>query len=399
MTISTTLTPVYDISALRHNEFPLSETVTYLNHAGISPLPQRSKRTTQAAIESMAHNASKFFGAEGIPMLERFHHELKTYINAEHAGDICPVQSNSLAFNLIANAIDWHPGDNIIFCDVEFPANTYPWMALERQGVTCKVVPAQQGTLTVEALDAVVDQHTRLVAVSSLQFFTGGRANLTALGAYCRERGILFSVDAIQSIGHMPIDVQAMNIDILACGGQKSLMALTGIGFLYVRPDLAEQMHPALVAANSVEGWEHWLKYDMTLRQGALRFMTGTFNVPGIFAVVSSLALINELGVTNIDTHTTALASHFMDELDKRGHEIVTPRNPDLHGPIVTFRAAETSEATDQIVKYLAEHDIPTVKHLDAQGQAFLRLSLHCYNNKQDSERFFDIFSSAVQPL
>ncbi len=392
MTISTTLTPAYDVTALRLNEFPLSETVTYLNHAGISPLPERSRRAAQYAVDRMAHNASKFFGTDGIPMLERFHHELKAYINAEHASDICPVQSNSLAFNLIAGAIDWHPGDNIIFCDVEFPANAYPWMVLERQGVTCKIVPTQHGTLTVEALDAAVDQNTRLVAVSSMQFFTGARADLMALGAYCRERGILFSVDAIQSIGHIPIDVQAMNIDILACGGQKSLMALTGIGFLYVRPEVAEQMHPSFVGANNVEGWEHWLNYDMTPRKGALRFMTGTFNVPGIFTVVGSLSLINELGIQNIDAYTTQLAGHFMDELDARGYEILTPRDPSHHGPIVTFKAAETSDQTDLIVKYLAENEIPTVKHLDAAGHPFLRLSLHCYNNQQDSARFFEFF-------
>ncbi len=388
----------YDNTALRADEFPLTETVTYLNHAGISPLPERSRRAAQYAVDRMAQNASKFFGTDGIPMLERFHHELKAYINAEHASDICPVQSNSLAFNLVAGAIDWHPGDNIIFCDVEFPANAYPWTALERQGVTCKIVAPQHGTLTVEAVDAVVDQNTRLVAVSSMQFFTGARADLAALGAYCRERGILFSVDAIQSIGHIPIDVQAMNIDILACGGQKSLMALTGIGFLYVRPEVADQMHPSFVGANNVEGWEHWLNYDMTPRKGALRFMTGTFNVPGIFTVVSSLSLINELGIHNIDAYTTQLAGHFMDELDARGYEILTPRDPAHHGPIVTFKAAETSEATDQIVKYLADHETPTVKHLDAAGHSFLRLSLHCYNNQQDSARFFEYFSSAAQP-
>ncbi|GIK64166.1 MAG: aminotransferase V [Chloroflexota bacterium] len=398
MTISTSVTPVYDITALRRDEFPLTEVVTYLNHAGISPLPERSRRATQYTIDHMAHNASKFFGTDGIPMLERFHHELKAYINAEHASDICPVQSNSLAFNLVAGAIDWRRGDNIIFCDVEFPANAYPWMALERQGVTCKIIPPQHGTLTVEALDAVVDQNTRLVAVSSLQFFTGARADLVALGAYCRERDILFSVDAIQSVGHIPIDVQAMNIDILACGGQKSLLALTGIGFLYIRPEVAEQMQPSFVGANNVEGWEHWLKYDMTPRQGALRFMTGTFNVPGIFTVVSSLSLINELGVHHIDAYTTQLAGHFMDELDARGYEILTPRDPALHGPIVTFKAAETSEETDRIVKYLADHEIPTVKHLDAEGHPFLRLSLHCYNNQQDSARFFEYLSSAAQP-
>jgi len=255
------------------------------------------------------------------------------------------------------------------------------------------------GTLTLEALDAAVDEHTRLVAVSSLQFFTGGRADLVALGAYCRERGILFSVDAIQSIGHMPIDVKDMNIDILAAGGQKSFMGLTGIGFLYIRPEVAEQMHPTAISANSVEGWEHWLRYDTTPRQGALRFLTGTFNVPGLYSIVASLSLINELGVQNIDAHTTALAGRFMDELDARGYKIITPRDLALHGPIVTFQAADTPAASDKIVQYLAEHDVPTVKHLDAAGNPFLRLSLHCYNDEQDCERFLEIFSSAVQNL
>jgi len=136
MTLSTRPLTTYDTIALRHAEFPLAQTVTYLNHAGISPLPERTRRAVQFSVDGLAENPSKFFMADGLQTLEKFHRELQTYINADHASDICPVQSNSLAHNLVAGAINWRAGDNIVFCDVEFPANVYPWMALEKQGVT-----------------------------------------------------------------------------------------------------------------------------------------------------------------------------------------------------------------------------------------------------------------------
>jgi selenocysteine lyase/cysteine desulfurase len=234
-----------------------------------------------------------------------------------------------------------------------------------------------------------------LVAVSAVQFFSGARADLAGLGRFCRERGILLAVDAIQAIGHMPIDVQAMNIDVLATGGMKSLLALPGVGFMYVRDAVAEQLRPRAIGSNATVNYMHWLAYDLTLQPGAARFGAGTPNVPGLFAVLSSLELLQELDVAAIDAHTSGLSRRAADLLAQHGLTVITP--PEAIGPIVTFRSPLSSEETDRLVMALAERNVVVAKHLDAAGAPYIRLSFHCYNTPEEIDRFIEVFQAAVQ--
>jgi selenocysteine lyase/cysteine desulfurase len=297
--------------------------------------------------------------------------------------------TTSAGLNAVAQAIAWQPGDNVLFCDVEFPANAYPWLSLARDGVEARLVPATDGGLTLAALEPYVDDRTRVIAASAIQFFTGHRTDLTAVGRFCQERGILFVVDAIQAIGHMAIDVQAMHIDVLACGGQKSLLALPGQGFLYVRQAVAEQLRPRFIGSNATVDYLHWLKYDTTPAVAAQRFMSGTLNIPGIVAVVESLGLIRELGVENIDRHTRALSDRATAVLTHLGYRVLSPQP--AQGPIVTFAVDLSSEEADALVAALARQHVALVKHLDKEGNAYLRLSFHCYNTFEEIERFGEI--------
>ncbi len=380
----------YDIEALRREEFPLTQQVTYLNHAAIAPLPARTTTAVQACIAEMGQNVSAYFAKTIIPLFGQFAETVAAFINAPHKTDICPVVSTSTALNMVAGALQWEVGDEVVLCDVEFPSNVYPWMALERQGVVCRMVPAEHGTLTIEALDAVVNDRTRLVAISSVQFFTGARSDLQALGDYCHQHGILFAVDAIQSVGHIPIDVQAMHIDILATGGQKSLLALTGTGFMYVRHEVAETMQPTSIGPNAVQNWMHWLDYDLTPSEGATRFMAGTPNIQGMVSMMSSLSLLTELGRETIDIHTTALSRYLLEALDAKGYRCVTSPEPGRYGSIVTFQYSDANEATDEYVKMLTDQQIMVTKHLDKIGAPYVRLSTHCYNIENDLQHFLN---------
>ncbi len=258
----------------------------------------------------------------------------------------------------------------------------------EQYGVEVRFVSPQDGGLMLDALARTVDANTRLVAVSAVQFFTGHRTDLAAVGAFCAQRNILYSVDAIQAAGHMPIDVQAMNIHIVASGGQKSLMGPAGMGFLYVRRDVAAQMRPTFVSPNGVEDFLHWLKYDLTPLQGAARFNMGTHNLSGMVGLLESVTMLRELGISHIDRYVTALADYTIDRLRAEGYEVITPA---VHGPIVTFRAAPTDEATTALVEALKARRIFVVKHWNRQDIAFIRVSLHCYNNTTDIDHLFTV--------
>lgn len=382
---------MYDLSILRQEEFPISANYIYFNHAGISPVPQRTMRKAQWAVEELAKHPSLFWEREFMPAMKRLQEQTAVLIGAHNPEEIVPITTTSMGLNMVAQAICWQPGDEILFCDLEFPSNAYPWMSLARDGVTVKQVPAQNGGATLEAIRPYVTEHTRLIAVSAIQFFSGHRTNLMEIGQFCHQHNILFAVDAIQAIGHMPINVQTMHIDILATGGQKSLLALPGTGFLYVRQAVAKQMQPRIIGSNATQNYLHWLHYDLTPANSALRFNSGTYNVPGIIAMHESITLLQELGITNIDQHTTSLTHHASAMLTRMGYEVITPQN--ACGPITTFRLQQTQEEANALIVALSQRHIAAVKHLDALGSPYLRISFHCYNTVEEVDQFGKILA------
>jgi selenocysteine lyase/cysteine desulfurase len=339
----------------------------------------------QAVLDHMADQPWNFFMDEGMAITESLKEELAAYVKAAGPQEIVHIPSTSSGIGAVANALDWQAEDNVLFCEIEFPSNAYPWLSLERRGVDVRQVPARDGGLTLEALAPLVDENTRLVAASAIQFLTGHRTNLRAVGAFCRGKDIIFLVDAIQAIGHMPIDVQNMHIDVLATGGQKSLLATPGTGFMYVRDEVCAQLAPMPVGPNATQDFMHWLNYDLALLPGAERFSMGSWDVVGWMGLQESVHLLQELGPENIDRHTTALAAEAIAMLERLGLEVISPPG---HGPIVTFRSGLDEAETDALVGALQAEHVTVVKHLDAGGVPHVRLSFHAYNTREEVRRF-----------
>lgn len=389
-----TMLPAYDLAAIRQ-AFPIAQRLIYVNHASISPMPLPAVQAMQAAVARLGHDPMSFYTPDSGygDLFATFAQEMGALINAASPDEIVSVTATSNGLNAVAQAIDWQPGDNVVLADVEFPSNVYPWMALERRGVATRLVHTADGGASVEAFAPHVDARTRLIAVSAVQFFTGHRADLAALGAYCRERDILFAVDAIQAAGHMPIDVQAMHIDILASGGQKSLMGPPGQGFLYVRQAVAERLRPALLGPLSVEDWQHWLAYKLTPRAGALRFMMGTTDLPAMIGLIESVRFLRKVGLTHIDSWTRHLSQLAIAELTARGQHVITPTDPAHLGPIVTFRVGDPADVpaaeahARRLLAHLAAHGVRVTKHWDAHRVPHLRISTHCYNTEDEVRR------------
>jgi len=382
----TTVIPTqpYKLNDVR-KAFPIAERLTYLNHASIAPMPRPAADAMQRAIATLSNDPMAFFmprpGDPDGDIFVTFSVEMARMINAAHMHEVVGITSTSSGLNAIAQAIDWQPGDNVILVDVEF------------RGVECRLASADRGGASIEAFDALVDARTRVIAVSAIQFLAGHRTDLAALGAYCRERGILFVVDAIQAAGHMPIDVQAMQIDVLASGGQKSLMGPPGQGFLYVRDAVCERLRPGIVGPNATDGWEHWVKYDLTPREGAFRFMMGTPNIAGMVGLVASVRFLRQIGLERIDAWTKHLSQLAIADLQAHGYHVITPTDPALLGPIVTFRVgdpdnipAAEAEAT-ALLNHLMRNGIRVTKHWDAHRRPHVRISTHCYNTADEVHR------------
>lgn len=373
----TAQSPAYDLQTIR-KQFAVTEAgITYLNHAGMTPLPAPVKAAMEQAIDAMTRHGSGAYEQVMRPLFDSLRANLGTLVNAS-PDEIALIPNTSTGLNLIVQSLPFSPGDNVILCDVEFPANVYPWLnAARRKDVKARLIPADEGGMTVDALDAARDAHTQAVAVSAVQFFTGHRSALKELGAYCAEHGIWLIVDAIQAAGIIPLDMQAMGIHAIVAGGQKALCGPPGQGFMAVQPDLLEQMDPVFVGAISVDGWEHWLDYDMSPRPGMARFEMGTFSIAEMAGLNAAVQMLLDLGVEHIAEWVTHLSSIAIDDLTHRGFDVVTPRAPSQHAHIVTFAWPGDPESA---VDGLAERGIVMLAHEDSRGNPYLRLSSHCYN-------------------
>jgi cysteine desulfurase / selenocysteine lyase len=378
----------YDVEALRKNEFAHVLDQANLNNAATSPVPLRTQKRMWEYVEKKVFNAYWHMATGPVDAFTEFATAAAGLINAS-SSEIAAVEGCSAALNYIASSLDIKAGESIVFCDQEYPANVYPWLALRRDGAVIKMVPSVNGGLTLESVQHAVDEHTRVVAASAVQFLSGHRTDLAAIGQFCRERNILFVVDAIQAIGHIPIDVKKMNIDVLATGGHKSIMAGPGAGFMYVRDAVSESIRPRLIGSVSTRGWTNYLVYDPEPLEGARRFVLGTPNFPTEQGMIASISLINELTREAIDRHTTHLATQALETATDRGYELYS--TPHEHGSIVTIRSKWPYEELSPFVDKLEmEQGIFVGKQRDREGNALLRLSFHCYNNEEDITRVFD---------
>jgi len=372
-----------DVDGLR-SAFPVTKHCTYLNHAAVAPLPD----PVRAAM-------SKYIADRGVLFNRKRRYEhlsddlravLAWLINAAPE-EIALVQNTSEGLNIFANALPLESGDNIIFCDVEFPANVYPWMNLQRLGVEARCVPHTGGGLTVEALETYADPRTRIVAVSSIEFLTGFKSDLQALGTWCREHGACFVVDGMQSLGVASLDVRACQVDFLSCGGHKWLLGSPGQGFIYCRQELLEELNPPFAGSRSVVGRENWLDYDLTFLPDTSRFELGTANQIGQVGLLAAVRFLMEAGIPAIERWTLHLTDLLIKDLQKRGYTVVSNLDPKHRSAIVSF--AVSGDVTEAFQK------LADAKIVISKREEYIRVSPHCYNTEEEIVRVGEVLGDA----
>ncbi len=283
-----------DWDALREAEFPVAQRWAYFDHAAVSPLPRRSAEALRAWVDDQEQN-----GVVNWPDWERklgiLRGDLAWLIHA-HPDEIAFVNSTTHGIGLVAEGFPWRTGDNVVTAAEEYPSNIYPWMNLADRGVTLRTVPSRDGRVWVEDLLDATDKATRLITISHVEFASGFRNDLDALGAACRERGIALFVDAIQGLGPLTLDVSRTPVDFLAADGHKWLLGPEGAGFLYVRREWIERLRPIGVGWHSVVGSFNAPGIDYTLKPTAERWEGGSCNMPGLQAFAASVSLLREIG-------------------------------------------------------------------------------------------------------
>jgi selenocysteine lyase/cysteine desulfurase len=297
-------------------------------------------------------------------------------------------------------SLPWRAGDNVVVCEsLEHPANVFPWHGISRRlGITVKNVGHRNGHIPLEGVLAQIDDATRVVAVSAVSFAPGFRFPVAELGAECRRRGVLLIVDGAQSIGVLETDVKALNVDALAASTQKSLMGLYGMGFLYVRKELAETLAPVFLSRFGVDldGQHEASAGDAAsynLAPGARRFDVGNFNYPAILAVGASMELLLELGSKEVEAYVCGLARDFANGIVDCGLSVFGGRPGPQGTHIVTVGKSlgfDHDSATDKEMSDLYAFLTANGVRLGIRRD-LLRFSFHIYNNHEDIQRTLDL--------
>lgn len=324
-----------------NDEFPQDPDICYLNHAAVAPWP---KRAEEAVIAFAMENTRQ--GARDYPrwvQLERtLRNQFQTLLNAPSKEDIALVKNTSEALSLVAMGLDWEAGDEVLLSDQEFPSNRIPWQALENQGVCIRQV-SLRGEDPEAALIAAMGPSTRLLSISSVQYASGLRMDLQRLGRACRERDILFCVDAIQSLGALPLDVQAIDCDFAMADGHKWLLGPEGLGVFYCRKSARERLKLMQFGWHMVEALGDYDREDWVPASSARRFEPGSPNTLAQHALSASLGLLLEVGADRIQQalqQRTAYLLHSISALP--GARILSPTLPERRAGIVTFSLANT---------------------------------------------------------
>lgn len=361
--------------------FPITTAYTFMNHAAISAPPVIVERAVQDLLHEFTHQ-----GISCYPKWMKRVGEVRglaAQLIQATPEETAFTGNTSEGLSTVAAGLQWKSGEGILVPRPEFPANIYPWMNLERQGVKVHFFDREDGRVDIGKIEQVMVPGTRLLSVSSVDFATGCHCDLEALGDYCRSKGILLCVDGIQSLGIVPMDVKRYGINFLAAGGHKWLLSTMGCGFLYVSREVDDLLHPSRVGWKSVVDEEDFFRVHFELKPDALRFESGSMNVAGIYALGAALDLIGEVGVENIYSRVIALNDALIKGLRDRNEQIVTPLGPGERSGIVSFAPSSDPKA---LYDFLSQERMAV-----SLRNHMIRLSPHFYNNMDDIHRFFEL--------
>lgn len=361
--------------------FPyLKNGMIYFNHASTGPVTTIVRdRINDLLVERSENNPDDY--ASFLKIAEETKLLLSEYLNTT-SDRIAFTDNTSNGINILANGITWIKGDHIILNDQEFPANVYPFMNLQTKGVKIDFVKSNDGIVTAEDIIEKVTEKTRLISVSFVQFLSGYKINLEKLGNYCNEHNIILSVDAIQGLGVLNLDVQKFNIDFVSNGTQKWMLGLQGMAFIYISKKLQEQVNPAFVGWLSVENAWELLNYDLKLKETASVFQTGTLNTIGIYTLNTSMKLFKEYGFQKIENTVLDHTFYLRNKLSVE-NQTLFPKNllEENYSGIVSIRHKDP----EGLFNWLSERKIVV-----SLRENIIRLSPHFYNTTEEIDIVVD---------
>jgi selenocysteine lyase/cysteine desulfurase len=379
------LTEILANEELRRQEFPVAKNRIFLAHAGVCPLPRRVAQAMNDCV-----NEATLGDQEAFVMcrIEDARQAGARLLNCQ-PDEVSLVGPTSLALSFVAAGLNFRRGDNILIYHDDYPSNVYPWMALAEKGVKVRLLNIRNlGVIRKIDVMGQVDEDTRLVALASNHFITGHRIEHDAIGKFLRERGILFCLDAIQTLGAFPTTVE--HVDFLAADAHKWLLGPCGAGLLYVKKDLQEKLNPPVYGWHNVKNPNFVAQETIEFRSGAKKFEAGTHNLVGLVGLLAAMELALELGVENIAAELLRKRAWLVPALQAKGFTVLNgDARPENASGITSFFAPGKNLA--ELNQKLTDAGVAASLRTDRKGQNYIRLSPHYYNTDAELQRVVEL--------
>jgi len=357
--------------------FPVTERAIYLNHAAVSAPPTPTINAIQSQLADVSENGSVNF-RRWLAVRESTR-QLVAGMMSARPEQVAFVRNTSDGLSTVANGLDWRAGDNLVTFRHEFPSNLYPWLRVrDALGVEVRVCEERDGRVDTDELVRLIDDRTRIVAISQIQYASGFRADLERIGRVARAHDALLVADVIQALGVVPIDVQAELVDVAAGACHKWLLTPEGVGFLYLSARARERIQPTLVGWTSVPNPDDYGNCEQGWNQGTLAWETGTGPVALIHGLEASLNLLNDVGVGRIQAYLETLTDHLCEQLRNTDYQVVSSRLAGEKSQIVCIRNSAGLSSMD-LYAHLKKRNIITAPRGDR-----LRISPHFYNTTEE---------------
>ncbi|MBL4621513.1 MAG: aminotransferase class V-fold PLP-dependent enzyme, partial [Immundisolibacteraceae bacterium] len=353
-------------------EFPQSEQLIYLNHAAVAPWPQRSRLAlADFGRQNVARGAADY--PSWVSVETRLRQRLANLIGAASSDDIALQKSTSEALSVVAWGLDWKAGDNLILCQQEFPSNRIPWESLAELGVEVRYLDLDKTDDPEQGFIELMDRNTRLLSVSSVQYARGLKTDLVRLGEACKNRDILFCVDAIQSLGALPFDLNECHADFVMADGHKWMLGAEGMALFWVNPQIRDRLKLYQYGWHMTEQSSNFDATSWHPAKTAKRFECGSPNMLGSHVLDASLSLIEEVGIEQVSAAVLARSQVLMERIEGSSKlELLSDSNPSRRSGIVTFSHRSVDSAN--LYKQLMDQQV-----ICANRGGGVRFSAHFY--------------------
>jgi selenocysteine lyase/cysteine desulfurase len=369
----------------RRREFPICARKIYCAHAADAPLPRRVAEAMKESVERASIDARQY--EHELERIEQTRTLVARLLGAE-TEEIAFTGPTASGLNTVANGLDWKPGDEVVCYLDDYPANVYPWLALERQGVKPVLLEtARIGEITPEIVERALTRRTKLVALASANYCSGFRIDLNGIGALCAERGVLFSVDAIQTLGVSPLPLE--HLDFLSAGAQKWMLGPSGAGILYVKKGRQDLLRPPIIGGWNVVSPNFIAQREVKFETGGRKFEPGAYTHSVLAGLRAAVELLLEAGANEISNQVGNLNQFLRDQLASAEFEFLSPSANKNRCGILTFRHPRVP--SDVLWEAATRSGIVISLRFDRANQSWLRVSPHFYNTSAEIKKIADL--------